>query len=223
MITIYSHKSAPNGWKVAIILEELGIQYETKYLEFGDDPKVGVKGPEHVKHNPNGRIPTIIDHDNNDFTLWESNSIIKYLVERYDKENKIHFPSGTNEAHLVDQWMTFQVSGQGPYYGQITWFKFAHSEKVPSAVERYQKEALRVISVLDSALSKGKYLVGDKLTIADIVFYPWNYVLVDNPNLVQETPLAEELKKYKNFWRWHEEIGALETVKKVYGVKSSLQ
>ena len=57
-------------------------------------------------------IPTIIDHDNDDFTLWESNAIIKYLVDRYDKENKIHFPSGVKESYLVDQWMIFQASGQ---------------------------------------------------------------------------------------------------------------
>lgn len=107
-------------------------------------------------------IPTIVDHDNNDFALWESNAINKYLVERYDKEKKFYFPQGTNESSLVDQWLSFQASGQvrcphsshvdnmnwteptiviqGPYFGQAVHFERYHPVKVPTAVERYRKE-----------------------------------------------------------------------------------
>jgi len=216
MITLYSHNKAPNGWKVAIVLEELGLKYETKFLEFDSEP--AIKGAEHVKYNPNGRIPTIIDHDNEDFTIWESNSIIKYLVDRYDKNNKISFPPGSKESYLVDQWMTFQVSGRGPYFGQITWFRYRHPEKVPTAIERYQKEAVRVISVLDGVLSNQKYLVGDKLTIADLVWYPWNYLLDTEVNLLQEASdsIKEEFKSYKNFHRWNASLKEVEGVKKAY-------
>jgi len=221
MITLYNHNTAPNGWKVAIVLEELGLKYESKYLEFGDGD-TGVKGAEHVKLNPNGRIPTIIDHDNNDFTLWESNTIIRYLVERYDKDRKISFPAGTNESFLVDQWMTFQASGQGPYFGQISWFKRSHPEKIPSAVERYQKEAIRVISVLDSVLANQEYLVGNKITIADISFYVWDYPLLNPTYLLRDSPFEAELQKYKNFLRWHEEVEQLESVKKAYGIRAAL-
>jgi len=182
----------------------------------------GVKGAEHVKHNPNGRIPTIIDHDNNDFTLWESTTIIRYLVERYDKDRKISFPTNSNESFLIDQWMTFQASGQGPYFGQITWFKLRHPEKFPSAIERYQKEALRVVSVLDSVLAKQKYLVGNKLTIADLSFYSWNFGFFNPPHILKDSPFEAELQQYKNFLKWHEEIGEVESVKKVYGIREKV-
>jgi glutathione S-transferase len=109
-----------------MVLEALGLKYETQFLEFSKNEQ---KAPEFTKYNPNGRestfdrldehganqltgIPAIIDHDNDDFVLWESNTIIKYLADRYDKENKIHFPAGSKDSYLVDQWMTFQASGQ---------------------------------------------------------------------------------------------------------------
>ncbi|KAF8586958.1 thioredoxin-like protein [Ramaria rubella] len=170
-ITLYSHASGPNGWKVVAILEELGLKYETKYLDF---KKQEQKGPEYTKYNPNGRIPAIIDHDNNDFVLWESSAIISYLVDRYDKDRKISYAYGTPEYYQVQQWLAFQISGQGPYFGQAAWFQHLHPEKVPSAIERYQKEVDRVLSVLDSVLAKQPYLVGDHATVADISFIPWN-------------------------------------------------
>jgi len=215
MITLYSHKRAPNGWKVAIVLEELGLKYETKLLEFGAE-EPGIKGPEHLKLNPNGRIPTIIDHDNGDFVLWESNSIIKYLIETYDKENKLQFPRGTKEYFLVDQWMTFQVSGQGPYYGQVTWFKLMHPENVPSALERYRKEVIRVLSVLDGVLANQKFLVGNRLTAADFVFFPWNDLIFNPPNMLDDSPYRAEVENFPNFLRWHETIKQHPSVKKAY-------
>jgi glutathione S-transferase len=213
MITLYSHAGGPNGWKVAIVLEELGLQYETKYMNFN----VGEhKQQDYTQYNPNGRIPTIIDHDNGDFVLWESNTIIKYLCETYDKEGKISYNTG-KEKYLIDQWLSFQASGQGPYFGQAAWFGNFHSEKIPSAVERYQKEVERVVSVLDSVLAKQKYLVGDKPTIADLVFVSWDQNI---PWLMTGSSIS--LDKYTNFKRWHDEMVARPTVKKVYEIKASL-
>jgi len=119
--------------------------------------------------------------------------------------------------------MTFQATGQGPYFGQISWFKLRHPEKIPSALERYQKEATRVASVLDGVLSKQKYLVGDKLSVADISFYSWNFLLFNPPNLLADTPLQEEVRNFKHFMKWHEEIGNLDSVKKVYGIRAELR
>jgi len=116
--------------------------------------------------------------------------------------------------------MTFQASGQGPYFGQISWFKNNHPEKIPSAVERYQKEAIRVTSVLDGVLANQKYLVGNKITIADISFYAWDYPLLNPPCLLGDSPFEAKLQKYKNFLRWHEEVEQLEGVKKAYGVRA---
>jgi len=219
MITLYSHKAGPNGWKVAIVLEELGLKYETKYLDFQAGEQ---KAPEHTKFNPNGRIPTIIDHDNNDFVLWESNSIIKYLVDRYDKDNKIHFAFGSREYYETDQFMNFQASGQGPYFGQAAWFGSFHSEKIPSAVERYQKEIIRVLTVLDGVLADKKYLVGEKPSIADFVFIPWNKMLGWLLSYGDNKEFDEQVKKLTNFQRWFDDITARESVKKVYAVKESV-
>ena len=95
--------------KVAFVLEELGLTYESKYLDFNKEEQ---KGPEHVQYNPNGRIPTLIDHTNGDFVVWESNAILLYLVDRYDKEKKISVTDEKEKATL-NQWLFFQASGQG--------------------------------------------------------------------------------------------------------------
>ncbi|KAF8586956.1 glutathione S-transferase [Ramaria rubella] len=213
-ITLYSHKGGPNGWKVVSVLEELGIKYETKFLDF---QKKEQKDPEYTKYNPNGRIPAIVDHDNNDFVLWESSAIISYLVDRYDKDRKISYDYGTPEFYQVQQWLAFQISGQGPYFGQAFWFKHTHPEKVPSAIERYQKEVDRVLSVLDSVLAKQPYLVGDHATIADLSFISWNNaipaLLGDNKDL--------DASKYTNFQRWHDDISSRPAVKKTAADKAA--
>ena len=122
----------------------------------------------------------------------ESGAILLYLVDTYDKEHKISVSSPRDKATL-NQWLFFQASGQGfvsslyycvgiltaslvyrPYFGQAAWFRGHHSEHLPSAIERYEKEARRVLGVLESVLSKQEYLVGGKLTIADISFVPYN-------------------------------------------------
>ena len=95
--------------KVAILLEELGLTYESIYLDFGKNEQ---KQPPHINYNPNGRIPTIIDHKNGDFVLWESDAILLYLVDKYDTEKRFTV-TDENEKHLINQWLFFQASGQG--------------------------------------------------------------------------------------------------------------
>ena len=92
-----------------------------------------------------------------------------YIADKYDTARKLSAAQGEDKYKEL-QWLFFQASGQGPYYGQAAWFSFFHSEKLPSAVERYKKEILRVLSVLDGVLSKQEWLVGGKCTIADISF-----------------------------------------------------
>lgn len=101
----------------------------------------------------------------------ESNAILQYLVEKYDKEHKIFINDG-EEKYAQLQWLYFQASGQGPYFGQVPWFLYYHPEKVPTAVERYRGEVKRVFGVLESVLSKQEWLVGGRPTIADISFIP---------------------------------------------------
>ena len=101
----------------------------------------------------------------------ESNAIIEYLVEKYDTEHKISV-TDVNDKFTLLQWLFFQASGQGPYFGQVGWFTFYHPEKIPSAIERYKNEIRRVLGVLDSVLSKQEWLAGGKCTIADLSFIP---------------------------------------------------
>ncbi|KAL2802859.1 glutathione S-transferase [Aspergillus granulosus] len=165
-ITLYNHPG-PNGWKVAFVLEELGIPYETKFISFAE-----VKAEPYVSINPNGRIPAIED-PNTGITLWESGAILEYLVETYDKDHRISFTAGTPEYFEAKQWLHFQMSGQGPYFGQAVWFTIYHPESLPSARERYINEVRRVSGVLDKILATRTYLVGGRYSFVDSAFLTW--------------------------------------------------
>jgi len=212
--TLYSHSSGPNGWKIAIVLEELGLSYETIYLRFD---KREQKAPDFTKYNPNGRIPAIIDHRNNDFVLWESGAILIYLVEKYDTERKISV-SDADEKYKQLQWLMFQMSGQGPYYGQSIWFQIFHPEKIPSVIERYNTEIRRVLGVLDSVLANQDYLVGGKVTIADLAFIPWNNIALSHL-LGNDFDYAKE---FPNTARWHKGLSERPSVQKINEIKASL-
>ncbi|EPT00881.1 glutathione S-transferase C-terminal-like protein [Fomitopsis schrenkii] len=214
--TLFTHNAGPNGWKVAFVLAELGLEFESKYLDFGT---LEHKGPEYTKYNPNGRIPTLIDHGNNDLVIWESNAILQYLVEKYDTEHNISV-SNFEEKFQQLQWLFFQSSGQGPYFGQAVWFARLHPEKIPSAAERYQKETLRVLGVLESVLSKQEWLVGGKPTIADISFIPWNqvafyFILNDYPgfNLEKDFPAVN---------KWHSALISRKPIADQLAIKQAL-
>ncbi|EMR69011.1 hypothetical protein MGN70_011869 [Eutypa lata] len=182
-IRIYG-KNGPNPPKVPIILEELGVPYE-----FEDVPFTDVKGPAYLAVNPNGRLPAIRDpnHESGDLVLWESGAILEYLVERYDASRRISFAPGSAEAQHARQWLFYQATGQGPYYGQAVWFKLYHPEPVPSAVERYLKEIKRVTGVLEGWLQKqvdegtggadGPWLVGGRVSYADISWVTWQSMI----------------------------------------------
>ncbi|ROW03182.1 hypothetical protein VPNG_08172 [Cytospora leucostoma] len=175
-------RGGANPPKVAMLLEELDLPREITHVE-------DVKGPEYLAVNPNGRTPAIHD-PNTGLTIWESGAILQYLVERYDAGHRLSFPLGTPEAEHARQWLYFQVSGQGPYYGQAVWFKKFHHEHLPSALERYVKEVGRVTGVLEGHLGRqkeeagagdgdgdgsggGPWLVGNKFSYADLAFLSW--------------------------------------------------
>ncbi|KAJ5974389.1 hypothetical protein N7481_011599 [Penicillium waksmanii] len=170
-VTLYAHGPGPNPWKVVIVLEQLGIPYETKEVAFPD-----MKKEPFESININGRVPAIED-PNTGITLWESGAILEYLVETYDKEHTISFASGSQDYFLAKQWLHFQMSGQGPYFGQAVWFTRYHPEQIESAKERYYNEIRRVSGVLDRALKGKEYLVGEKWSYADLSFIPWFGIL----------------------------------------------
>ena len=163
--------------------------------------------------NPNGRVPAIHD-PNTDISLWESGAIVSYLIDQYDKDNKISYPSSDMvNYHKANQWLHFQVSGQGPYFGQSVWFRKYHSEMIPSAQERYKNEVKRVSAVLDSHLkSTGQpFLTGDKCTYADLAFVPWMNMLGSMVNDKEDNDkMNEELPNYK---KWRDALFAREAVK----------
>jgi glutathione S-transferase len=196
-ITLYSHIAGPNPWKVAVILEELGVPYETKFLPFPE-----MKQPAFELICVNGRVPAIED-PNTKITLWESGAIVEYLIETYDKEGKLRFAAGTPEYFYAKQWLHFQMSGQGPYFGQAVWFTYLHPEKLPSAQKRYFDEIRRVSGVVSKHLETREWLVGDKCSYADIAFLPW-FDLVsrrfkDTVDILQEFPVLDAwLSKIKS-------------------------
>jgi glutathione S-transferase len=193
-----------------MILEELQLPYTTHTIPFDE-----IKGAFFTSKNPNGRAPAMED-PNNGLVIWESGAIIQYIIETYDKECKLTHGPGTLERHLENQYMHFQMSGQGPYYGQAMWFASYHPEDVPSAKERYLKEVNRVLGVLDKILEKNEWLVGTKCTYADISFMAWDYMI---PLILEKNGKQEEWARmeadFPNWWKWHMKLRARPAVKKV--------
>lgn len=207
-ITVHG-KKGPNPPKVHMLINELGIPYTTIPHDF-----VVIKQEPFLSTiNPNGRLPAIHD-PNTDLTLWESGAILQYLVDTYDKDNKISFPAGSKESHLANQWLFFQTTGQGPYYGQYVWF--TKYQDIPEAAARYAKEINRVTSVLETHLSRqqedgdgNRWLVGGRYSFADLAFVPWQYFAIQ---LASDSYKAEE---YPHVTRWYETLLARPAIKKV--------
>lgn len=210
-ITLHSHATGPNPWKVAIILNELSIPHSSKLTDFSELHK-----PPYEKINPNGRVPAIED-PNTGITLWESGAIIEYLIDTYDKSKTLTYTSSP-EKYQLQQWLHYQMSGQGPYYGQGAWFTHFHSEKLPSARERYMKEIKRVMGVIDSHLQQNnkQYLVGNKCTYADLAFVTWHSMV---PFIAQDDKIDDE-KEFPAYHAWMERLMARPAVKKTLDEKA---
>ena len=208
-ITMYSHATGPNPWKVAMLFEELGVPYQMNFVDRAD-----LKKPPYEKICINGRTPAIED-PNTGITLWESGAIFEYLEETYDKERRFTFAPGTKESYLARQWLYFQVSGQGPYFGQAMWFKVFHPEKVQSAQDRYINEIRRVSGMLNRALEGKEWLVGDKYSYADLSFLSWyesvKRILTDQFDILVEFP---------HLSAWLDRIRARPAVAKVLKAKA---
>ncbi|WP_286784989.1 MULTISPECIES: glutathione S-transferase family protein [Pseudomonas] len=164
MIDLYT-AATPNGHKVSIALEELGLPYDLHVLSFDRKEQ---KTPEFLRINPNGRIPAIVDRDNDDFAVFESGAILVYLAEKTGQL----MPSDVKGRSRVLQWLMFQMGGVGPMQGQANVFFRYFPEKLPGAISRYQNETRRLYEVLDRRLGEAEYLAGD-YSIADIATFPW--------------------------------------------------
>jgi len=172
-ITLYTAQT-PNGIKISIALEELGIPYRVHKVDITKNTQ---KEPWFLEINPNGRIPALTDTftDGKSIRLFESGSILQYLAEQYDTERKISYPSGTREAYEVNNWLFFQNAGVGPMQGQANHFMRFAPERIEYGIKRYVNETRRLYGVLDAHLAKSEsgFLVGDHITIADISLWGW--------------------------------------------------
>ena len=164
VIDLYTF-STPNGWKASVALEEMEIPYETHVINImsGDQKK-----PEYVALNPNGRIPTIVDRENDNFAVFESGAILVYLAEKTGKL----MPTDVKGRSVVMQWLMFQMGGIGPMMGQANVFYRYFPEKLQPAIDRYQNECRRLFEVLDARLADNEWLAGD-YSIADIANWCW--------------------------------------------------
>jgi GSH-dependent disulfide-bond oxidoreductase len=155
----------PNGWKISIALEEMGLPYTFRHIRLAEQEQ---KQDWYVRLNPNGRIPTLIDHDNDDFAIFESGAILVYLAEKTGR----FLPGDVKGRSRVLQWLMFQMAGIGPMMGQANVFFRYAPEKIPYAIERYQRETLRLFGVLDRQLAAQPFVAGE-YSIADMALWPW--------------------------------------------------
>ncbi|HEY9095686.1 MAG TPA: glutathione S-transferase N-terminal domain-containing protein [Hydrogenophaga sp.] len=164
MITLYT-AATPNGHKVSIALEELGLPYRLEVLDLASGVQ---KQPPFLAISPNGRIPAIVDHDADDFAVFESGACLVYLAEKTGRL----MPSDAKGRSRVMQWLMFQMGGIGPMMGQANVFYRYFPEKIPAVIDRYQGESRRLFGVLDGHLKHHEYLAGD-YSIADIANWAW--------------------------------------------------
>ena len=158
--------ATPNGWKVSVALEELGLPYTVRPLTLG---KLEQKEEWFLKINPNGRIPAIIDHDDGDFAVFESGAILIYLAEKTGRL----LPSEPKARSRVMQWLMFQMGGIGPMMGQANVFFRYAPEKIQYAIDRYQRESRRLFEVLERQLKDHPFIANDEYSIADIALHSW--------------------------------------------------
>lgn len=196
MIDLYT-ASTPNGWKVSVMLEEIGMPYTVHPISLGKGEQ---KTPEFLRLNPNGRIPAIVDRDAGDFAVFESGAIMLYLA----KKSGQLMPKDARGESRVTQWLMFQMSGIGPMMGQANVFYRYFPEKIPAVIERYQNETRRLYGVMDARLAQSEYLADD-YSIADIAVYPW---------VAQHDWSGVALAPFPNLVRWFAQLSARPAVQR---------
>ncbi|MCB9597928.1 MAG: glutathione S-transferase N-terminal domain-containing protein [Sandaracinaceae bacterium] len=165
MITLYT-AATPNGHKISIALEELELPYEVRALTLSAREQ---HEPWFLELNPNARIPVIVDHDEGDLVIFESGAILLHLAEKTGRL----IGEGLRGRSETLQWLMFQVGGIGPMMGQANVFGRYAPDKIPYAIERYERECRRLFEVLETRLEGREWLADDRYTIADIANYAW--------------------------------------------------
>jgi glutathione S-transferase len=187
------------------VADRLSLEYNVQSIKLGENEQ---KEPWFLEINPNGRIPALTDasfDDGKGIHLFESGSIMQYLVAEYDSAFKLSFPPGTREAYELNNWLFFQNAGVGPMQGQANHFTRYTAEKIQYGIDRYINETRRLYGVLEKHLATREWLVGGKFTIADIAHYGW----------ISAAPWAGvDLDAFPNLKAWQERAAARPAVAK---------
>ncbi len=200
----------PNGHKVHIALEEMGLPYKVVPVDIGKGAQFS---PEFLAITPNHRIPAIVDPDGPDgqtVTLFESGAILIYLAEKTGQ----FLPADPVARYTALQWLMFQMGGVGPMFGQHGHFHHYAPEKIPYAMDRYANEIRRLLGVLNKRLSQAAYLAGDDYGIADMATWPW---------LRFPERRGVDYADYPAVKRWYDAIGARPAVQRGIEVLSANQ
>lgn len=185
--------TTPNGRKIPIMLEELGLPYTIKTVNLGKKEQFA---PEFLKLSPNNKIPAIQDGE---LTIFESGAILTYLAE---KTGKLLPPEGP-QRYKVLEWLHWQIGGLGPMLGQAGFFAVRSEEKSALAIQHFLDEADRLFGVMDQQLSQHAYIAGDDYSIADIACYPWVMAALDK----LKPALGAQLDNKPHLQRWIQTLG----------------
>ncbi len=199
MIDLYTW-TTPNGRKVSIMLEEVGLDYTAHGVNIGQDEQFD---PDFLKIAPNNKIPAIVDHDTG-ITMMESGAILMYLAEKTGQllstDEKVRW--------RTIEWLMWQMGGPGPFLGQVHHFVHFNQGKAPYAEERFLKEAQRLYGVLDRRLEEHEYIAGD-YSIADIATWPW---------ISRFEWQTMDMNTFPNVKRWYTAIAERPAVQRGYHV-----
>lgn len=201
MIDLYFW-STPNGYKVSILLEELGLPYRVIPVHIGKGEQFR---PEFLRISPNNKIPALVDLEGPGgapIALFESGAIMMYLAE---KQGWAFMPQDLRARYDVVQWLMFQMGGVGPMLGQAHHFRKYAPEKIEYAIDRYTKEARRIYTVIDRRLAEAEYLAGGEYSIADMATYPW---------LRAHKWQGQDLADFPHLQRWYAAVRARPAVQR---------
>ncbi|MCO5063082.1 MAG: glutathione S-transferase N-terminal domain-containing protein [Rhizobiaceae bacterium] len=194
----------PNGWKITILLEELGVPYEVKYVNIGKGEQFE---PSFLKISPNNRMPAIVDPEGPDgkpISVFESGAILQYLGRKFGK----FYPTDERKRVAVEEWLFWQIGGLGPMAGQAHHFRQYAPEKIQYGIDRYTNEVNRLYGVMNKRLAESDYLGGD-YSIADMAAIGWI-----RPYKNQ----GQDLDDFPHLKRWFEAIMARPAVQRALEV-----
>jgi GSH-dependent disulfide-bond oxidoreductase len=203
MIELYTFPT-PNGWKVSVMLEELGLPYNAHVVDITKDDQFK---PSFLEISPNNKIPAIVDPEGPDgrpISLFESAAILMYLARK--TKSPLLPAEGTREYFKTMEWVFFQMASLGPMTGQMGHFVRFAKEKIPYAIDRYTNEVKRIFGVMDKQLGKNAFIAGPSYSIADILVFCWT--VTANRHYFPDLPEWPHVK------RWYDGLYARPAVQK---------